>query len=90
MRVELGDYGTTIILSRRNLESLLAKLDGNPPDSVCEIGAPDIYGSFSVKAEENGPHYAHESRGDVKGIAGQMHPDTEGIIGHEDVEVEKW
>lgn len=87
MRVELENNGTTIVMSRRNLETLLAKLDGNPPDSACEIGAPIIYGNFWVKAEENGPHYAHESRGDVAGIAGRMHPDTEAIIGSEDVEV---
>lgn len=87
MRIELLHGSTRIVLSRRNLETLLAKLDGNPPDSQCQIGAPRIYGEWWVKAEENDVHYANKTRGDAAGLAGRMHPDTEAVIGHEDVQV---
>ncbi len=89
MRVEHCELtgGLTMVLSRRNLETLLAKLDGNPPDSACTIMAPQEYGPYLVKGEENGTHYTHPGR-EAGAIAGRMHPDTEAIIGREDVEVE--
>jgi len=58
----------TIILSRRNLESLLAKLDGHPPNSACTIGNDGWW----IKAEENEVHYAEREL-----AAGIMHPETE-------------
>lgn len=64
---------TTLILSRRNLLTLLAKLDGFPPNSACSIvggcEAPNIW----VKAEEDEVHYAGRP-------ASEMHPITEGRI----------
>lgn len=55
-------------LTRRNLNALLAKLDGNPPNSACTIVAPE--GGFYVKAVEDAEHYANRA-------PGVMHPDTE-------------
>ncbi len=68
--------GVRVVLSRRNLRTLLAKLDGNPPGSLCTIGVPPQYGLFEVKAEEDEPHYADEAR-EFRGVAGRMHPATE-------------
>ena len=42
-----------IELTRRNLESLLAKLDGHPPDSFCQL---ELDG-WTVRAVENAEHY---------------------------------
>jgi len=62
-----------IVLSRKNLLSLLAKLDGHPKNSNCTIiGGDDAKGWF-VKAEENEIHYAHRP-------AGIMHPETEKML----------
>lgn len=74
MRLE----GNTLYLSRRNLNSLLAKLDGHPPNSACTIGHPDDM-DFWVTAEEDGIHYGHPSRAEFNGIGvvGPMHPETE-------------
>lgn len=88
VRIEQDIVGNTIVLSRRNLESLLAKLDGSPPDSACTIMAPTVYGPWLVKAEEDAEHYAHESRKEAAGVAGRMHPDTELAIGAARVPVE--
>lgn len=54
MRLDEYDYGMYLVLSRRNVETLLAKLDGHPPDSACTIVGPEIYGRFAVTAEETG------------------------------------
>ncbi len=85
MRIERDGYGVHVFLSRRNVETLLAKLDGYPPDSACTIVGPALYDeAFAVTAEEDCPHYDHESRGEVRGEAGTMHPDTEIEIGNAD------
>lgn len=79
MRAEVLDGGTIqVTLSRRNLLVLLAKLDGNPRDSLCTIAAPKIYGKVIVTAEEDDEHYAHPSRHGAD--PGLMHPDTEATI----------
>ena len=63
-----------VSLSRRNLVTLLAKLDGEPAGSqctlerVCENGTAVI-----VKAEPDDQHYQGR-------IPGRMHPDTEAAI----------
>lgn len=75
MRIEKGSGFTRVYLSRRNLLSLLAKLDGAPGWSFCTIIGPD--NDFAVTAEEDAVHYANESRGAAVGVAGLMHPDTE-------------
>ena len=71
MRLELReDGGIQLTLSRRNLLTLLRKLDGHPADSKCTIeGGDDAAGVF-VKAEEDDVHYADRP-------AGRMHPETE-------------
>lgn len=74
MRVE--KEGRLIVLSRRNLLTLLEKLDGHPPNSACTIGAPPQYGHYEVKAEPDHVHYFHRDR-EAHGVAGAMHPDTE-------------
>ena len=45
----------TVELTRRNLESLLAKLDGHPPDSSCTLIDPSF--RVAVRAVENEEHY---------------------------------
>ena len=81
MRVEHELHGTTVVLSRRNLLSLLAKLDGHPPDSACTIvGGTDTAPGYAVRAEEDGVHYYGRPPG------GEMHPDTEGQLGKIDPE----
>lgn len=65
-------YGpvTRVILSRRNLLALLAKMDGYPPDSGCSIeGGSDAQG-YVISAEEDNIHYRDRP-------AGRMHPVTE-------------
>jgi hypothetical protein len=54
-------------LTRRNLQALLAKLDGNPPHSACTLIEP---GGVYVKAVENAEHYSDRPPGFV-------HEDTE-------------
>jgi hypothetical protein len=88
MRVEHDGAATIYIFSRRNLLTLLAKLDGHPPDSACKIGAPPMYGSYWARAEEDEVHYTHPDR-EEPGIglmqAGRMHPETEAaMIQHRD------
>lgn len=63
-------HAITIELSRRNLESLLAKLNGNPPNSACTIGGES---GIWIRAVENEEHYADRP-------AGPMHPDTERAV----------
>jgi len=59
-----------VTLSRRNLRSLLAKLDGHPPDSFCTIVKDTARGRLIVRAVEDEVAY----RDDRCGI---MHPATE-------------
>ena len=69
---------TTVTLSRRNLKTLLAKLDGFPPESACEIFkefGPDV-GHLHVRVEEDEPHYKKTELH----YPGFMHPETEARI----------
>ena len=59
----------TIELTRRNLLTLLAKLDGNPDGSSCTIGREGWW----IKAVEDSVHYSDRP-------AGQMDPETERAI----------
>lgn len=63
----------TLVLSRKNLLTLLAKLDGYPEDSQYTILGGDEAPGILVKAEENEVHYAHRE-------AGIMHTETEAHI----------
>jgi len=87
MRVEKApdDHVIGVVLSRRNLLTLIAKLDGVPEDSACTILAPIQYGPFFVKAEEDAEHYHHPER-EAQGEAGVMHPATERVLS--DVKIE--
>lgn len=65
----------TIELSRANLQALLAKLDGHPPDTSCVLLRYDASAQcyLRVHAVENSEHYLHRDRG-------IMHEDTERAI----------
>jgi hypothetical protein len=65
----------TIELSRANLQALLAKLDGHPPNSTPVILRFDQSAQcyLRVHAVENGDHYMHRDRG-------IMHEDTEAAM----------
>lgn len=81
MRTERLDNGDLLlVVSRRNLLSLLAKLDGHPPGSMCTIGSPRDSDSPPVwlKAEEDDVHYSHPSREGAP--PGPMHSDTEAML----------
>lgn len=70
MKIEFANDKVTLVLSRRNLLTLLAKLDGYPPNSACTImGGSDAPGVL-VRAEEDDVHYQDRP-------AGRMHPETE-------------
>lgn len=62
-------YVVGVELTRRNLLALLAKLDGNPPNSACTLERQ----GFFVKAVENEAHYSDR-------LAGGLHVDTEYAI----------
>lgn len=87
MKMEEINGTTWVTLSRRNLQTLLAKLDGHPTDSACTIqGGTDAWGLF-VKAEEDEVHYKHREEWRQSGklpdsstVWGRMHPETEEAI----------
>lgn len=62
-----------LVLSRRNLVSLLAKVDGSPPDSFCTITGGSEAEGWAISVEPDEVHYATR-------LAGPMHPDTEDAI----------
>lgn len=72
-----GEWVTHVYVSRRNLLTLLAKLDGHPEGSERTIQGPNLYSATTITAEEDEVHYAHESRGEAVGRPGAMHPRTE-------------
>ncbi len=76
-----GEWVTEVVLSRRNLLALLAKLDGHPPESKCTLGSPSMYVPVLVRAEEDDLHYAHESREGVP--PGRLHEETAAHMGVE-------
>jgi hypothetical protein len=62
MRLAVSESVITVELTRRNLKSLLAKLDGFPADSACTIyleGAPTLI----VTAVEDEVHYSDRPAG---------------------------
>ncbi len=73
MRLDRCDQEVVeVVLSRRNLLTLVAKLDGHPPHSAATIRGPEDKGrpTLLVRAEEDGLHYRGRS-------PGKMHPLTE-------------
>jgi hypothetical protein len=70
-----SDGVVTVELTRRNLEALMAKLDGYPEGSACTICAGTSQGGpLLVKAVENAAHYGDRP-------PGALHRDTEGRVG---------
>jgi hypothetical protein len=79
MRFELDESGIRVTMSRRNLLTLIAKLDGHPPESLCTIGGGDAFIPYFVTAEEDDVHYAHPSRNGIP--PGLMIKETEDALG---------
>lgn len=77
-----ADGHITLRVSRRNLLTLLAKLDGNPPDSACTILGPIVWPATTLIAEEDDVHYNDADRVTVVGDnrPGEMHPVTEATL----------
>lgn len=71
-----GEWITEVVLSRRNVLSLLAKLDGYPAGSAATLISSDDQPTVIVHAEEDKLHYAKMGR-----APGPMHPTTEQAIG---------
>lgn len=67
MRVAQRGPVTQVILSRRNLLALLAKLDGYPPDSFCSIAGGSEAEGYMVTAEEDHIHYQDRPAGQMIG-----------------------
>lgn len=66
MKLKIDRQHIVVILSRRNLKTLLAKLDGFPKQSFCSIESDGLL----VHAEPDDIHYAGRE-------PGPMHPATE-------------
>lgn len=72
--IETDGFGLhRVELTRRNLLSLLAKLDGNPPNSACTLIDPDT--KIAVRAVEDDVHYKAEGR-----APGRMVGETEAVL----------
>lgn len=79
MRLEIHDNQTHVFLSKRNLLSLLAKLNGHPPDSACTLMYQQKDNSWLiVTGEPDNIHYVNSERDG--NTAGPTHPDTEKAI----------
>lgn len=61
MSVALESDFIYFVLTRRNLETLLAKLNGHPPGSSCTI----LKGGVFVRAVENEAHYSERTPGPI-------------------------
>lgn len=73
MRLERNVSDVVIVLSRRNLLTLLAKLDEHPKGSLKQIVKVGHNEYITVKAEEDESHYSDRQ-------PGRMHPETEAAI----------
>ena len=67
--MKVDPFHQKIELTRRNLLALLAKLDGNPPDSACTISKS----RWQIKAVEDDEHYSDRR-------PGRMHEATEAVV----------
>jgi hypothetical protein len=73
VRLKVTEALVEVTFSRRNLVSILAKLDGHPPDSACTIFKGPFDGHMLVlRGESDDVHYRAER-------PGLMHPETERI-----------
>lgn len=82
MRIDLStaenEAKVRVVLSRRNLLALLAKLDERPPGSRVTLYAPNPVGVrlvVSVGAEEDDEHYQGRQPGPI-------HPSREEALSH--------
>lgn len=66
-----SDGKLRVVLSRRNIAALLAKLDGYPPGSALTLAGDHCDPPFDVVAEEDDVHY-----GNRVVPAGPLHPLT--------------
>lgn len=86
MRIEEVEVGghrdVTVVLSRRNLLSMLHKLDFPGSARTIFSEGAGIDGTLILKAEDDDEHYNHPNR-EAKGYVGPMHPDTEAFIREE-------
>src|SRR5437868_4351803 len=73
IRVDWDTGRIAVELSRRNLLTLLAKLDGHPPNSACTIEKDFIDVYLSVKAVPDEDAYRDHP-------PGEMHPATEARV----------
>lgn len=68
-----ADGKIEVVLSRRNIEVMLAKLNGHPPDSLLTaLGGGEAEGLI-LRVEENDIHYGDRPYG-------RAHPDTEAAV----------
>jgi hypothetical protein len=65
-----GGRHVAIVLSRRNLLALLAKLDGHPEGSACTLEGGEDAVNVSVRAETDDVHYEVRH-------PGSLHPKTQ-------------
>lgn len=85
MKTIIHDSGRIEVrVSRRNLLTLLAKLEGDPSNSACTILGPAVWPATTLVAEEDDVHYNDAERVEEVGDnrPGHMHPDTEVVIGN--------
>lgn len=77
MRLRILNGEVVVTLSRRNLQVLIEKLNGNPPNSACTIYTQDDTEGLRlvVHAEEDAEHYRQRPY-----PPGVMHPDTEDAL----------
>lgn len=72
MRLDKQDWKhVNITLSKRNLLSLLAKLNGYPPQSCCTLKKLEGKVILTVCAEDDHTHYANRGY-----PPGEVHPET--------------
>ena len=69
MRLEEPKYGgkLRLVVSRRNVLSLLAKLDGYPPGSRCTLGGGSDADGIELAIEEDDVHYKDRPAGRMIG-----------------------
>ena len=75
MRLERSEGQICVVLSRRNLLTLLAKLAGHPSDSACSVMWREPGATLLVHAEADALHYGQRVE-----PPGPMHPDTEAWV----------
>ena len=73
MNVEVTPEGILVVLSRRNLLALLAKLDGYPQESRATLARQTDAGLIVVQAVDDKSHYGERE-------PGALHSETEDLL----------